>query len=134
MLKNYRGLHAEKRRLEAGVDELQLTRQRLTKVIYALVYLRQARRPKPGEENGFCVWRAERILLGSFFFFCLCACRNLSPFELPSVVCVVPRVVSKVDQISVCAWYVFCFCYRLFLAFGLLLVLFLSPRLGSSWF
>lgn len=32
MLKNYRGLHAEKRRLEAGVDELQLTRQRLTKV------------------------------------------------------------------------------------------------------
>lgn len=33
MLKNYRGLHAEKRRLEAGVDELQLTRQRLTKVV-----------------------------------------------------------------------------------------------------
>lgn len=32
VLKNYRGLHAEKRRLEAGIDELQLTRQRLTKV------------------------------------------------------------------------------------------------------
>ena len=32
LLKNYRGLHAEKRRLEAGVDELQLARQRLTKV------------------------------------------------------------------------------------------------------
>lgn len=32
VLKNYRGLHAEKRRLEAGLDELQLTRQRLTKV------------------------------------------------------------------------------------------------------
>eukprot|EP00904_Undaria_pinnatifida_P002863 jgi/Undpi1/12578/HiC_scaffold_6.g02247.m1 len=31
LLKNYRGLHAEKRRLEAGVDELQLARQRLTK-------------------------------------------------------------------------------------------------------
>lgn len=35
MLKNYRGLHAEKRRLEAGVDELQLARQRLTKVCQA---------------------------------------------------------------------------------------------------
>lgn len=34
VLKNYRGLHAEKRRLEAGVDELQLTRQRLTKVFF----------------------------------------------------------------------------------------------------
>ena len=32
LLKNYRGLHAEKRRLEAGMDELQLARQRLTKV------------------------------------------------------------------------------------------------------
>lgn len=36
MLKNYKGLHAEKRRLEAGVDELQLTRQRLTKVLISL--------------------------------------------------------------------------------------------------
>lgn len=32
LLKNYRGLHAEKRRLEAGMDDLQLARQRLTKV------------------------------------------------------------------------------------------------------
>lgn len=32
ILKNYKGLHAEKRRLEAGMDELQLARQRLTKV------------------------------------------------------------------------------------------------------
>lgn len=32
ILKNYKGLHVEKRRLEAGMDELQLARQRLTKV------------------------------------------------------------------------------------------------------
>lgn len=57
VLKNYRGLHAEKRRLETGVDELQLTRQRLTKVCQSVFFL--------------FFWRAELDVL--VFFFCFAA-------------------------------------------------------------